>query len=134
MLFSKKLNAVFYKNRSSPPEAFVGKGVLKICNKFLEHPCWNVISIILLFKFIKHALRHGCSSLNLLHIFRTSFYKAGRLLLEKTFMIVVWQGFKYTSGHLHITEISLFLYGIQRRIQNPVEHLRWSSFTKIGNG
>ena len=28
------------KNRSSPPEVFLGKTVLKICNKFTgEHPC-----------------------------------------------------------------------------------------------
>ena len=32
--------------RSSPPEVFLGKGVLKIFNKFTgEHPCRSVISI-----------------------------------------------------------------------------------------
>ena len=35
--------------RSSPPEMFLGKGVLKICSKFTgEHPCRSVISIKLL--------------------------------------------------------------------------------------
>ena len=35
-----------YKSRSSPPEVFLGKGVLKICSKFTgEHPCQNAISI-----------------------------------------------------------------------------------------
>ena len=34
-----------YKNRSSPPEVFLGKGVLKICSKFTgEHPCRSMIS------------------------------------------------------------------------------------------
>ena len=33
-------------DRSSPPEVFLGKGVLKICSKFTgEHPCRTVISI-----------------------------------------------------------------------------------------
>ena len=35
--------------RSSPPEVFLGRGTLKICNKFTgEHPCWSAISIKLL--------------------------------------------------------------------------------------
>ena len=34
-----KMNTLL-KNRSSPPGVFLGKGVLKICNKFTgEHPC-----------------------------------------------------------------------------------------------
>ena len=62
--------------RSSPPEVFLEKGCLKICSKFTgEHPCRIVISIELLCYFIQVALRHGCSHLNLLHIFRTYFSK-----------------------------------------------------------
>ena len=60
--------------RSSHPEVFLRKSVLKICNKFTgEHPCRSVISIP----------RHGCSSVNLQHIFRTPFLKntSGWLLL-----------------------------------------------------
>ena len=38
--------------RSSPPEVFLGKGLLKICSKFTgEHPCRSVISIKLQSKF-----------------------------------------------------------------------------------
>ena len=52
--------------RSSHTEKFLAKGVLKICSKITgEHPCRSVISI----------LRHGCSSVNILHIFRTPFVK-----------------------------------------------------------
>ena len=42
-----------------------------------EHPCRSTISIKLL------ALRHGCSPVNLLHIFKTPFVKntSGELLL-----------------------------------------------------
>ena len=35
-----------YQFRSSPPEVFLGKGILQICGKFTgEHPCRSVISI-----------------------------------------------------------------------------------------
>ena len=62
--------------RNSRSEAFLVKFVLKICNKFTgEHPCRSVISIKLLCNFIEIALRHGCSPVNLLHIFRTPFSK-----------------------------------------------------------
>ena len=66
------------KKRSNRPEVSLGKGVLKICSKFTgERPCRSVILIKL--------LRHGCSPVNLLHIFRTLFPKntSGWLLLKK---------------------------------------------------
>ena len=65
-------------------EVFLGKGVLKICSKFTgEHPRRSAISIKLLCNFIEITLRHGCSPVNLLHIFRTPFLKntSGWLLL-----------------------------------------------------
>ena len=63
-------------SRSSPPEVFLRKYVVKICSKFrAEHPCRSVISIKLLCNFIEIALRHRCSPVNLLHIFRTPFPK-----------------------------------------------------------
>ena len=66
--------------RSSHPEVFLGKGVLIICGKFTgEHPCWSAIWIKLQITF-----RHGCSPVNLLHIFRTPFVKntSRRILLN----------------------------------------------------
>ena len=66
--------------RSSRPDVFLGKGVLKTCNKITgEHPCHSVISIKMLCNFIKIALRH-----NLQHIFGTPFPKnsPGWLLLS----------------------------------------------------
>ena len=65
------------KIRSRPPEVFLRKGVLKICSKFTgEH-------------LIEITLRHGCSPVNLQHIFRIPFHKStsGRLLLKDTQMI-----------------------------------------------
>ena len=48
-----------------------------------EHSCRSVISIKLQSNVIDITLRHGCSPVNLLHIFRTPFYKStyGGLLL-----------------------------------------------------
>ena len=68
--------------RSHP--VFLGKGVQKICSKFIgEHLCRSAISIRLLCNFIEIALRYGCSPVNLLHIFRTPFPRntSGWLLL-----------------------------------------------------
>ena len=68
-----------------PPRGVLGKGFLKICSKFTgEHPCQTAVSIKLHSNIIETALWHGCSSVNLLHIFRTPFLKntSARLLLE----------------------------------------------------
>ena len=70
--------------RSTRPEVFLGKNVLKICSKFtVEHPCRSAISTKFLCNFIEITLRHGCSPVNLQHIFRTTFLKntSGRLFL-----------------------------------------------------
>ena len=70
--------------RSSRPEVFLRIGVLKICRKFTkDHPCRSVISVTLLCNFIEIAFRHGCSPVNLLHIFRThilTLRKSARIL------------------------------------------------------
>ena len=58
------------KSRSSRPDVFLRKSVPKICSKRTgEHPCPSVISIKLLCNFIEIIPRHGCSPVNLLHIF-----------------------------------------------------------------
>ena len=58
-----------WKIRSSHPEVFLTKGVLKICSKFTgEHACRSVISIKVQSNFIEITLRHMCSPVNLLHI------------------------------------------------------------------
>ena len=66
----------FFKRvyRSSHPEVFLRKGVLKTCSKFTgEHPCRNAISIKLQSNFVKIAPQQGCSPVSLLPIFRTPF-------------------------------------------------------------
>ena len=61
-------------NRSSPSEVFSEKYALKICSKLAgKHTCRNVISIKLQSNFIEITLRHGCSPVNLLSIFRTPY-------------------------------------------------------------
>ena len=64
----------FSSSRSSPSELFLGKVFLKIIIKFTEeHPCRSVISIKFASNVTEITLWHGCSPVNMLHIFRTSF-------------------------------------------------------------
>ena len=69
----KETQRVSIRNRSSHPGVFLKKGVLKICSKAMQS------------NFIEIALRHGCSPVNLLHIFRTPVPRntSGWLLLKK---------------------------------------------------
>ena len=61
-------------DRSSRPEVLLGKNILKICSEFTgERLCGSAIAIKLLYNFIEIALRHGCSPVYLLYIFRTPF-------------------------------------------------------------
>ena len=61
--FSKVTNSLIPTTfRSSGPQVFLRKGVLKICNKYTgEHPCRSVISIKLLCSFNEIPPRHGCN-------------------------------------------------------------------------
>ena len=73
---NKNLLNVFSLDKKQPFRGVSRKVVRKICGKFTgEHPCRSVISIKLLCKFIEIALRHGCSPVNLLHIFRAPLLK-----------------------------------------------------------
>ena len=81
-LITKNLFSLY---RSGPSEVFLRKSVLKICSIFTgEHPYRSAISIKLESDFIEIALRHGCSPVNMVHIFRTPFPKStyGGLLLS----------------------------------------------------
>ena len=93
------------KYRSSPPEVFLGEGVLKIWrNDTVEQPCWSAISIKLQSNFIEITLRHGCSPVNLLHIFRTAFPKNTSEQLLLVFVKDLYQlTRKYHVFHLFIT-------------------------------
>ena len=54
----------------------LGKGVLKICSEFTgEHPCRSTISIKSQSIFIEITLRHVCSPVNLIRIFRNLFLR-----------------------------------------------------------
>ena len=58
------------KNKSSHPEVFLGKVVLKLCSKFTgEHPCQSAISVKLLCNFIEITLQHGRSPVNIESLF-----------------------------------------------------------------
>ena len=86
--------------RSSPPEVFLRKSVLRKSGKFTgKHPCRSVISAKFLCNFTQIILRHACFPVNFLHIFRTSFPKN-------------------TSGEA-ATEVSYYQYDKQVLKQNP---------------
>ena len=69
-------DGTFYKNRSSPPEVFLRKSVLKTCSKFTgEHRCRSGVSIMLQYNFIEITLRHWCSPVNLLDILEHLFVR-----------------------------------------------------------
>ena len=56
------------KIRSSPPQVFLGKDVLKKCSSTFtgEHPCQSAISMKLWSNFIEIALRQGCYPVKLM--------------------------------------------------------------------
>ena len=84
-------------SQKQPSIGILIKIVLKICSKLTgERPFQSVISIKLLYNFIKVTLQGGCYRVNLLHIFRTHFYRNiyGGLLLESSMMKVLCQNSK----------------------------------------
>ena len=94
--------------RSSPSEVLLGKGILKICSKFKgERPCQSAISIELVCNFTKIALWHGCSPVNLLHIFRTPFPKnnfGGLLLLSHDLLIPILNAYRSILAALRLIQ------------------------------
>ena len=67
------LQHMFIIFRSSRPEVFLGKGVLKISSKFNRRSPMPKCDFSC--NFIEIAPRHVCSPVNLLHIFRIPFPK-----------------------------------------------------------
>ena len=134
--------------RSSHPEVFPGKVVLKIYSKFTgEYPCRSAISIKLLRNFIEIALQHGGSPVNLLHIFRTPFLKntSGWLLLDLygcccfitlsqiscraknnfTRNVIVWTIF---SQSMFWSKIYPFSYTKSKRVNNFIVDITFLNF------
>ena len=105
--------------RSSLPEVFLRKGVLKIWSKFTgDYPCQRVISIKFQSNFIEITPRHGCSPVNLLHIFRTPFPNniSGGLLLYVQFYASKCTGLLLCSKQKH--RKYLFFFKIfQKRVR-----------------
>ena len=80
------------KDRSSPPQVFLSKDVLKISCKFTgEHPYQSATPIKLQSNFNETALWHMYSPVHLLHISRIPFPKniSGGLLLKRTILLTI---------------------------------------------
>ena len=126
---------------------FLQKDVLSIYSKFTGvHQCRNVISIKLWSNFIEITLLHVYSPVNLLHIFRTTFYKNtyGRLLLtfvrkhtsvqwyqpqklSVVLQIVCWLLNQEKKQFLNV-DFSTFLELIWKIVYNFYVYLRFSLF------
>ena len=90
--------------QKQPSRGALRKSALKICSKFIgEHPCWSVVLIKLLRNFIEVTLWHGCSPVNLLHIFWTHFSNntSGRLLLLIVIMLEQYCVIYFWFLHIH---------------------------------
>ena len=73
-----------------------------------EQPCQSAISIKLLRNFIEITLRHGCSAVNLLHIFRTPLSKWLLLNYWFSFLLTLLTYpplFEFMSLFLHINAL-----------------------------
>ena len=123
-----KLKYIHTFTRSSHPEVFLIKSVLKICSKFTgEHPGRSAISINRTSAWVLSWVLHGCSPVNLLHISRTTFSRntSGLLLLVYTSAKVSSSGLckykKFEEGYLeqHIPQITL-----QKEISYFFAHLK----------
>ena len=73
MVYKTNSSYRFIRSEAAVQRCFLGKGALKICSKFTgEYPFRSAISIKLQNNFVEISLRHGCSPVNLLHIFRVT--------------------------------------------------------------
>ena len=85
---------------------FLRKSVLKICSKVTgEHPCRSDFNKVVS-NFIEIALQHGCSPVNLLHIFKKPFLgnSSGWLLL-------------YRCGFCRCTLFTLMILFINKQVK-----------------
>ena len=116
MMSCCKCNRLVNKSKSSPSAVFLlGQGVLEKWSKFTgEHPCRSVIYIKLQSNFIEIKLRHGCSSVNLLHIFRTPFLGTNSDWMSKNCSVKKFMydrnGFKGWKGVRFIFIVGLQFY------------------------
>ena len=88
------LSPHFYEFRKQPLRGVLKKRFSEICSKFIrKQSCQSAISIKLQTNFIEIALRHRCSPVNLLHIFRTPFSRntSGWLLLDFELLRLILQ-------------------------------------------
>ena len=122
--------------RSSHPEVFLGKGVLKIYSKFIRIPMPKCDLIKLLCNFIEITPWHGCSPVKLLHILRTPFLrntsKELLLKLKSSFRSShqrcsvkksVLRNFEKSTGK-HLCQ-SLFLVKLQARSATLLKKRLW---------
>ena len=115
-----KINRIVQKQ---PTRRVLKKRFLKIYSKFTgEHPCRSVISMKLKSNFIEIALRHGCSPVSLLHIFRTPFPRSFVLnedVLKTSFVFVFGRRLQDVLVKTNIFVLAIRLQDVlPRRLQD----------------
>ena len=112
-------------DRSSHSEGFLGKFVLKICNHLTgEHPCQSAISIKMFCNFIEITLRHGCSPVNLLHIFRTIFLKKTSVRL-----LLYWFWMSNEQSKLLLVTFKLSFFLFRKMFTKTISKAFWPQFS-----
>ena len=89
----KNVFVIFVYTEEVPPQNWSYKNTLRICG--------NMIPIKLLSKFAEVTLPHGCSPVNLLHIFPILFHKN---TLEWLLLYVVFKDFRETERKMFSKE------------------------------
>ena len=127
--FTKK-----WLQKQSPGGVLIKRCYENISKFTEEHSCRSVISIKLLSSFVEIALQHECSPVNLLHVFRTPFYKSTSgwlfLWLLRLFAISITStAFSKHSGQLFPRNLFLELHQGQlnwkQRVSGSKLYMLW---------
>ena len=103
MSTAKREKGTFYYCQKQPSRGVLRKRCSENMLKYtVEHPCGSAISIKLLCNSIEIALRHGCSPVNLLHIFRITFSK------NTSNGLLLYCHNTYTSNYVSFYEMHAF--------------------------
>ena len=118
--------------RSSRPNVFLVKGVLKICIFTGEHLCRSAISIKLKFQLYWNHTSAWCSPEKLLHIFRKPFPKS---TIGWSYLDIIWKTWSTTRFFMLLWEsfckkMILKNPSLRKMLRKPPTSNAWPQFSK----